>query len=254
MRLILPSGSGWRIRHLDGVDSAEQKLGRYDRAVADLGDLGDLGAREFAAVLFDLDGTLIDSTPAVERSWLRWAAEFGIELPGFGAWHGIPAAQVVPAFLPEDQWAAGIRRIEEIEVADVEGIVVLPGAKEALAALPAGRAAIATSCVRELADARIRATGLTPPAVVVTADQVAVGKPDPAPYLLAAERLRVDPADCLVVEDAPAGLTSAAAAGAARLAVVTTHRREQLEADAVVPDLAAVRFVATPAGVRVEPA
>ena len=210
-----------------------------------------LAGRAFAAVLFDLDGTLIDSTPVVERSWLRWAEEFGIELSGFGSWHGIPAAQIVTTMLPEDQWPDGVRRIEQIEIADVEGILVLPGAVAALAALPSGRAAIVTSCVWPLAMARIAATGLSAPDVIVTADQVRVGKPDPAPYLLAAQRLGVDPADCLVVEDAPAGLTSALAAGAARLAVVTTHAADQLEADAVIADLDSVCFTVAEDGVRV---
>jgi sugar-phosphatase len=203
-------------------------------------------------VLFDMDGTLIDSTPVVERSWLRWADEFGVDLPGFGSWHGMPAAQVVPVLLPEERWAEAIRRIEEIEVSDVEGIVMLPGTEAALAALPAGRAAIVTSCVWPLAMARIAATGLTPPDVIVTADQVTIGKPDPAPFLLAAQKLGVDPGDCLVVEDAPAGLTAAKAAGAARLAVVTTHTPDQLDADAVVCDLSAVRFsVDASGGVRI---
>jgi sugar-phosphatase len=213
--------------------------------------LGALAGRVFAAVLFDLDGTLIDSTPAVERSWRRWADEFGIELSGFGSWHGIPAAQIVTTMLPEDQWPGAVRRIEEIEIADVEGILVLPGAAAALAALPSGRAAIVTSCVWPLAMARIAATGLSAPDVIVTADQVRVGKPDPAPYLLAAQRLGVDPADCLVVEDAPAGLTSALAAGAARLAVVTTHAADQLEAEAVIADLDSVCFTVAEDGVRV---
>jgi len=209
------------------------------------------GIEQLGAVLFDLDGTLIDSTPAVERSWRRWAQEYDVRELGFGSWHGIPAAQIVTHFLPEPQWAEAARRIEQLELADVEGILVLPGTREALAALPGRRAAIVTSCVRPLARARIAATGLSAPDVVVTADQVKLGKPDPAPFLLAAELLGVDPVDCLVVEDAPAGLTSAKAAGAARLALSTTHPRDQLEADAVVGDLSAVRFSVHPDGVRI---
>ncbi len=214
--------------------------------------LGPLAGRTFAAVLFDMDGTLVDSTPAVERSWLRWAREFEVELTGFGTWHGIPAAQIVATFLPEDQREAGARRIEQIETEDTEGVVALPGASDALTALASsGRSAIATSCVWDLAQARLRATGLTPPEVLVTADMVRIGKPDPAPYLLAAQRLGVDPAQCLVVEDAPAGLTSGLKAGAARLAVTTTYPADRLDAEAIVPDLAAVRFTVTPNGVQV---
>ncbi|MCE0540275.1 HAD-IA family hydrolase [Kineosporia rhizophila] len=222
--------------------------------MADNDLLGSLAGRTFAAVLFDMDGTLIDSTPAVERSWLRWAAEFGVPMTSFGTWHGVPAAQIVPEFLPEDQWAAGTRRIEEIETEDTEGVVVLPGAAEALAALaPSGRSAIATSCVGPLARARIAVTGLVAPSVLVTADMVAVGKPDPAPYRLAAEKLGFDASDCLVVEDAPAGLASGRAAGAACLAVTTTHAADQLPADAIVQNLDAVQFVVTDAGVQVRP-
>jgi sugar-phosphatase len=212
--------------------------------------LGALTDRVFAAVLFDMDGTLIDSTPAVERSWLKWAAEFGVQLPT-ESWHGIPAAQIVATLLPTDRIDEGVRRIEEIETSDVEGILVLPGSAEALAALPGGRAAIVTSCVWDLATARMAATGITAPAVIVTADQVTIGKPDPAPFLLAATRLGVDPADCLVIEDAPAGLTAGRAAGASLLAVLSTHTADELDADAVVQNLDSVRFTVTDEGVRV---
>ena len=211
--------------------------------------LGSLTGRVFAAVLFDLDGTLIDSTPAVERSWATWAAEFDVQLPA-ESWHGIPAKQLVMHLLPAPRIPDGLRRIDEIEVADVEGILALPGSGEALGALPGGRAAIVTSCVWDLAIARIGATGLNAPAVIVTADQVSIGKPDPAPFLLAASRLGVDPADCLVLEDAPAGLTAGRAAGASLLAVSTTHPPAELEADAVVGGLSAVRFIASEDGVR----
>jgi sugar-phosphatase len=215
-------------------------------------DLSRLTDRVFAAVLFDMDGTLIDSTPAVRRAWERWSAEFGITLPGSGEWrwHGIPAAQIVPLLLPPERVAEGVRRIEEIETADTEGVVVLPGTAEALAAI-GEHAAIATSCTRPLAVARIAAAGFGAPAVVVTADQTDKGKPDPAPYLLAAKLLGVDAADCLVVEDAPAGLVAGRAAGAATLALTTTTPEEDLSADAIVGTLADVRFVADANGVRV---
>jgi sugar-phosphatase len=198
-----------------------------------------------------MDGTLIDSTPSVNRSWSRWALEFGVDLTSLTGKHGIPAAQIMGDIVGPERLREAVQRIEQIEIEDVEGILVLPGAVEALAALPAGRAAIVTSCTRELAKARIGATGLQAPAVVVTADQVAMGKPNPAPFLLGAEKLGVDPADCLVVEDAPAGLTAARAAGAFRLAVSTTHTPDELDADAIVTDLSAVRFVVEAQGVRV---
>jgi sugar-phosphatase len=230
-----------------------------EQSTAPAADLGTLAGRSFGAVLFDLDGTLVDSTPAVERSWRRWGQEYGVPMDSFGSWHGIPAAQIITTLLPADQQsdeqvAAAAARIAELEISDVEGILVLPGAAAALAGVASGRSAIVTSCVADLAAARLGATGLTPPSVLVTADQTPVGKPDPAPFLLGARRLGVDPADCLVVEDAPAGLAAAKAAGCARLAVTTTTPRERLEADAVVPDLSAVRFEVDGMRIRVRPA
>ncbi|HST82257.1 MAG TPA: HAD-IA family hydrolase [Kineosporiaceae bacterium] len=212
-------------------------------------DLGPLADRVFAAVLFDMDGTLIDSTPSVNRSWSRWAQEFGVGLTSLAGMHGIPAGQVMGRLVGAERLQEAVARIEEIELADVEGILVLPGAAEALAAT-GGHGAIVTSCTSALAKARIAATGLQAPDVIVTADQVAVGKPNPAPFLLAAEKLGVDPADCLVVEDAPAGLAAALAAGSFRLALSTTHTPDELEADAIVANLAAVRFVVEADGVR----
>ena len=215
--------------------------------------LEDLAARSFAAVLFDMDGTLIDSTPVVDRSWLRWAQEEDVDPARLAGMHGVPAAGIVERLLPPERRAAAVRRIDAIELADTEGITVLPGAAEALVALPRGRAAIATSCTRPLALARIAATSLAAPEVVVTADDVERGKPDPAPYLLAAARLGVQAARCLVVEDAPSGLASARAAGCATLAVATTHSVADLRAagpDAVVASLAAVALVTGAEGVR----
>jgi len=222
--------------------------------VGDNVSLGVLTGRVFAAVLFDMDGTLVDSTAAVERAWRRWGEEFGVEMHGFGTWHGIPSGQIVRRYLAPERWDEGCRRIEELETQDVEGVVVLPGAESALRTLAtasAARSAIATSCLRGLAQARIAASGLVPPEVVVTADMVEVGKPDPAPYLLAASKLGYDAADCLVVEDAPAGLESALAAGSARLALATTMPADRLQADAVVTDLSAVRFEVHDDGVRI---
>jgi mannitol-1-/sugar-/sorbitol-6-phosphatase len=222
--------------------------------VADGAEMGAavLGGRLFDAVLFDMDGTLVDSTASVYRSWMHWAGEFGVPAERLAGWHGVPAKAIVEAVLDAPRREAALARIEELEVLDADGgIVVLDGVHEALAALPAGRAAIVTSCTAPLARARIAATGLAAPSVVVTASEVVVGKPDPEPYLLGARRLGVDPARCLVVEDAPAGLASGRAAGAATLAVVTTHTAGELDADLVVGGLADVRFVAGPDGVSV---
>jgi mannitol-1-/sugar-/sorbitol-6-phosphatase len=223
---------------------------RYGQAVG----LGRLAERVFDAVLFDMDGTLIDSTAAVIRAWNMWAVEHGLPADVQNGWHGVPSASVVRAVLEADRHEAAIARINELEIAELDDIVVLPGALEALAALRGARNAIATSCTVPLAQARLTAAQLTPPSVLVTADDVLHGKPSPDPYLEAARRLGVDPAGCLVVEDAPAGLKSARAAGCATLAVTTTTRPEDLIADAVVKDLSHVKFEVTPLGIRVKPA
>lgn len=205
--------------------------------------------RTFAAVLFDNDGTLIDSTEAVRRSWRKWAIEHGVDPFSLQGFHGVPAAAIVAAVLPDGDQASALARIVAIEESDTEGVVALPGAAESLRVL--GRlAAIATSATRDLAQARLEAAGLLLPDVMVSADDITRGKPDPEPYLLAARRLGVDPEHCLVVEDAPSGLTSGRAAGCSTLGVVSTHEARDLDADLVVPDLSHVEFVATAQGVR----
>ena len=215
-----------------------------------LHDLSALHGRTFDAVLFDMDGTLIDSTPSVVRAWTTWAKEFGVDPHVLQGNHGVPAVQIIAAVLPPDMVAEALARIVELEVADVDGILTLPGAEHALEVL-ADRSAIVTSCTRVLAHARIAASGLVAPAEVVTVDDVTRGKPDPAPYLLGAQRMGADPARCLVVEDAPSGLASGKAAGCATLAVTTTTPAHELAADAVVVSLADVRFTVSPDGVRV---
>ena len=221
--------------------------------------LAELEQRTFDAVLFDMDGTLIDSTPSVARSWLRWAREEGVDPARLAGLHGIPATSIIELLLGDrspQARAAAADRITKIELDDVEGIVVMPGAVAALAALAerGARSAIATSSTRDLALARIAAAGLVPPDLLVTADDVERGKPDPAPYLLAAHGLGAEPARCLVVEDAPAGLMSGVAAGCATLALATTHTvaaLTEVDPDAVVRSLADVRMVLVPDGVRV---
>jgi sugar-phosphatase len=207
--------------------------------------------RVFDAVLFDLDGTLVDSAAAVLRSWLTWAAENGITPQRLHGFHGMPATQVLAELVTTDRVPAAAERLEQLEVSDVDDIGLLPGAARALADVDASRAAIVTSCTAPLAAARIAAAGVVSPAVVVTASDVEVGKPDPAPFLLAARRLGVDPSRCLVVEDAVSGLVAARAAGMATLAVTTTYQAAALEADVVVTDLDDVTFLSAPEGVRV---
>lgn len=200
-----------------------------------------LADRQFAAVIFDMDGTLIDSTPAVARSWLRWAGEYDIAPEKLLGHHGVPAESIVARLMPGADTAAALARIGELELSDLEGVVPLPGAVSSLSVL-GRRAAIATSCTAPLANARLRAAGIARPEVLVTVDDVEHGKPAPDPFLAAAKGLGVDPGRCLVVEDAPQGLIAARAAGCATLAVVTTTAREELQADLVVDNLAAVTW------------
>jgi mannitol-1-/sugar-/sorbitol-6-phosphatase len=214
-------------------------------------DLGRLTDEVFEAVIFDLDGTLIDSTPAVVRAWATWTSEYGLAPIDLNKYHGTPSASTVRAVMPEHLHESGMRRITELELADLHDIVVLPGATEALASLANSKNAIATSCTVPLAEARITAARLEPPTVLVTADDVVNGKPHPEPFLQAARRLGADPRRCLVVEDAPKGLQAAQAAGCFTLAVVTTTPREALHADAIVTDLSKVRFEASDEGIRV---
>ncbi|WP_323132465.1 HAD-IA family hydrolase [Kineococcus indalonis] len=213
-----------------------------------------LPERPFAAVLFDMDGTLVDSTAAIARCWTTWALEHGVTGEALVAahGHGRPAAEIVRDLVGAERAERAAARITELEVADVDGVVQLPGVPQLLAAVPAGRWAVVTSCDRALADARRGAAALPEPAALVTYDDVSRGKPDPECFLLGARRLGVDPADCLVVEDAPAGLAAARAAGCATLAVRTTHPEGPLEADAVVALLSHVRASAVEGGVRVE--
>ncbi|NLG22962.1 MAG: HAD-IA family hydrolase [Actinomycetales bacterium] len=206
----------------------------------------------FDAVLFDNDGTLIDSRGPVVRSWLAWAADHGVPAESLVGFHGVPSSSIVTAVAPHLDPVAATADIDRRELADLEGVVALPGAVEAVVA--AGwRSAIVTSASRELLELRLGAAGFTPPEVMVTADDITRGKPDPQPYLMAAERLGADPARCLVVEDAPAGLRSGRAAGAATVGVVTTTAAEDLEplADLVVADLSALAFRLEDDGVRV---
>ena len=233
---------------------------------------------EVDALLFDMDGTLVDSTASVLRGWQTVAAEFPIPPDLFAVVprHGRPAGEILADLLPAELIPAAAERLDELERTDTGDVVLLPGAARLLAAAPAGRWAVVTSAGRQLARVRLGAAGVdvggvgtagvdiggvgaagvgaaglgTP--VLVTIDDVSRGKPDPEPFLLGAKLLGVPPERCLVFEDAPAGLAAARAAGAATVAVATTHAAEELDADVVVPDLSSVRIagVTAPEGGR----
>lgn len=202
----------------------------------------------FDAVVFDLDGTLIDSHVAMVRSYERWADEFGISLEFLPDLLGMPSAAVSAALLPADRVAAATQRIEVLEVTDTDGVVALPGAREAFRALPPHMVAIGTSCTTDLMQARLAAAGLPFPDVIVTRDQVDRGKPAPDTFLLAMQRLGVAPHRTLVVEDAPAGIAAARAAGSPVLGISSTKHPDELDADAVIGDLSSVDWVLEPSG------
>ncbi|MFE0185204.1 HAD family hydrolase [Streptomyces olivaceus] len=206
------------------------------------------------ALLFDNDGTLVSSLASVQRCWTRWAGEYGITAEQFGRveLHGRPAAEIAADLLPAALVPQAVARIEQLEVKDVPngGVHLLPGTRDFLDALPADRWAVVTSATRRLAEARLDAVGILPK-TLVAADDINRGKPDPEPYLLGARALGADPAACVVFEDAPAGLQAGRAAGMRTVALATTHRPDELDADLVVTDLSALSALVTRAGVEI---
>jgi sugar-phosphatase len=182
--------------------------------------------RSFAALLFDMDGTLLSSIEAAERVWGRWAAQFGIDAATFlPTIHGRRTIESVrslnlPGVDPEEQAAA----ITRAELEDVEGVHAIPGAHEFIASLPKNRWAIVTSAPRALAIRRLEAAGLRPPTVFITAEDIPKGKPDPACYQLAASQLGYKTEDCAVFEDAAAGIEAGERAGAAVVVITATHQ------------------------------
>ncbi|MBW8821353.1 MAG: HAD family hydrolase [Streptomyces sp.] len=206
------------------------------------------------ALLFDNDGTLVSSLESVHRCWTRWAEEFGITAEEFARveLHGRPAVEIAADLLPADIVPQALARIEQLEVEDVPngGVHLLPGTRAFLDALPADRWAVVTSATRRLAEARLEAVGILPK-TLVAADDVTRGKPDPEPYLLAARELGVDPARCVVFEDAPAGLRAGRAAGMTTVALTTTHQAHELDADLVVENLSALSALVTGGNVEI---
>lgn len=203
-----------------------------------------------AGLLFDMDGVLVSSIGSVNRCWRRWAAHFGI--PNAGAFevpHGRRAIDIVKELRPDIDPVAGLNFIEDMEIEDTADLLVLPGVRALLESLPPDRWAIVTSATRRLLLGRLQAAGLPIPAYIITADMVENGKPHPEPYQRGAAFLNLSPQDCLVVEDAPSGIASGRAAGSRVLAVVTSHKPEDLQqADWIVPSLEAVAATMSPAG------
>jgi len=196
-----------------------------------------------SAILFDLDGVLVDSTRSVARQWRLWAAENNIDPEKvLEIAHGRRTIEVVRILAPHLDAKAEETRIEKREANDNGGVTVMPGAAELLKSIPEGRWCVVTSGTRYLATSRLRLFGLPIPRVLVAADDVQKGKPDPEPYLKGAELLKVKPAECLVIEDAPAGIRSAHAGGMKAIALTSTYPATELqEADLVLQNLGQIQ-------------
>jgi mannitol-1-/sugar-/sorbitol-6-phosphatase len=191
------------------------------------------------AILFDMDGVLVDSAPAVERVWRKWAITHGFD-PGsvIEKAHGRRSVETIRAVAPHMDPERENAKVEQLEIEDKEGVTALAGAAQLLRNLPPDQFAIVTSATRPLAVARLGYAGLAVPKHMVTADDVVNGKPSPEPYLKGAALLGVAPADCLVFEDTPAGVAAARAAGMRVVALGNTYPANELQAaDARVTSL-----------------
>jgi len=195
-----------------------------------------------SAILFDFDGVLVDSTAVVAAQYTRWANEHGLPADALVKFaHGVRTIEVVRQWTPHLDAAEETRRIETREAED-PAVVLMPGAINLLRSIPRGRWGIVTSGGRLLASTRIQVLGLPEPAVLVTADDVSRGKPDPEPYQKGAQLLGMKAEDCIVIEDAPAGIRSAHAAGIRVISLPSTYAIEDLaEADYLVAGLPQIR-------------
>ncbi len=194
------------------------------------------------AVLFDMDGVLLNSAPAVERVWHAWALAHGLDpVRVVEQAHGRRSIETIRAVAPQLDAEKENIIVEQMEIDDRDGVTALPGAVELLSILPPDRLTIVTSATRPLALARLGYAGLPVPARIITADDVVNGKPSPEPYLKGAALLGFAANECLVFEDTPAGIAAARTAGAQAIALHTTYPISALqEANAIVASLAAV--------------
>ena len=196
------------------------------------------------ALLFDLDGVLVDSTPAVARVWNIWARKHGFDPEEtIRKAHGRPSLATIRELLPNADYAAENAIVEKMEIEDLEGVAPLPGSAELLQTLPSGRWTVVTSCTRKLALVRLRVAGLPIPEKIVTSTDIVHGKPHPEPYLKGAQLLGIAPQDCIVFEDAPAGIRSGKSARSRVVAFQTTERDDRLRAagaDWIVKDASSV--------------
>jgi sugar-phosphatase len=192
---------------------------------------------ECDAVIFDLDGVLIDSTAVVKRHWQRWALKHDFDPEEIMCMaHGRRTVETIFLLAPHLDVMAEAASLVAGEAFDTDGLVRIDGAVELVSTLPKEAWAVATSGTRDTAITRLVYAGLSEPAVLITADDVERGKPDPQAFLLAAERLHAAAQDCIVVEDSPAGVEAAHAAGMRVIAVATTHSQQELQSADVFVD------------------
>ncbi|HKF50358.1 MAG TPA: HAD-IA family hydrolase [Terracidiphilus sp.] len=193
-------------------------------------------------VLFDMDGILISSLGSVERSWTKWAQMRGVDAEyAIGVIHGRRAIDSLRMLRPDLDGEAELRILEDFEVEDVEGLVVLPGVRELIDALPEDRWTVVTSATERLARVRMAAGNVPVPKRLVTAEAVHEGKPSPAPYLAGAKLLGLQPEECVVFEDSASGVESGHRAGCVVIATTFSHEAEDLHrADYIVRDLGGV--------------
>jgi sugar-phosphatase len=196
---------------------------------------------EIKALLFDNDGVLVDSVANVEKSWEKWAQEFGIKGLNVASFHGTRAQDTVLSLVGKERFEEANNRINELEQLSAHETIAMPGARELLPILPVDRWTICTSANSRLGRARLEGAGLPTPEHLVTGDDVVNGKPAPDPYLLGASRLGFKPADCVVFEDAQAGVLAGKAAGVSMVIGVSV-RALDTEADIVIEDLAGISF------------
>lgn len=205
-----------------------------------------------AALLFDLDGVLINSTPAVARVWRQWAIEHKFDPEEVVARaHGRPSLTTIREYLPHADHQAENREVERREIEDLDGIVPLPGALELLESLPPDRWTIVTSCTRPLAEVRIKAAGLPLPPKLITSNDIHNGKPHPEPFLKGASVLGFPAAECIVFEDVPAGVRAGKAAGGRVIAFTSTVAASELHAagaDWVLHNCGEVQLVGSDSG------
>jgi mannitol-1-/sugar-/sorbitol-6-phosphatase len=206
-----------------------------------------------AAILFDLDGVLVNSTGSVTRQWRRWAEDNNVDPQKvLDIAHGVRTIEIVRRLAPHIDAEAEAIMLEKREAADQEGVSVMAGAADLLASIPEGRWCVVTSGTRYLATARLKLGNLPLPNVLVSADDVSKGKPDPEPYLTGARLLGVNPIDCLVIEDAPAGIRAAHAGGMKAIGITSTYPASGLqEADAVIQKLSKIKVESVGGKLRV---